>query len=122
MYLICPSSPGVSADGPTEKIQSGTSFSRQVRELSLRVGIGDPVGIHSGRRETLIQATSRISARSFTFQLANLSLDNGYAKGRIDEVRRAYEPNDLYERLFELHYRRGWPGEFPQTTSSERPN
>ncbi|KAK3939116.1 hypothetical protein QBC46DRAFT_365016 [Diplogelasinospora grovesii] len=41
-----------------EKIQTGTSFSTQLKELSLRAGMEVHVTVHSGRRETLIQATS----------------------------------------------------------------
>ncbi|KAK4032828.1 hypothetical protein C8A01DRAFT_50461 [Parachaetomium inaequale] len=50
--------PEVSADGPTEKIQRATSFSKQVKALSLRAGMEHGVTIHSFRREALIQATS----------------------------------------------------------------
>ena len=55
---ICdlPVFPEVSADGATKKIQTASSFSRQVRELSLRAGMENGVTIHSGRREALIKA------------------------------------------------------------------
>lgn len=58
--------PEVSVNGPSEKIQTGASFSRQLKELSLRKGMEAHVTIHSGRRETLIQATSKFSERQLT--------------------------------------------------------
>ena len=51
--------PEVSMDGLSQKIQTGASFSKQLKELSLRKGMEAHVTIHSGRRETLIQATSK---------------------------------------------------------------
>ncbi|RYO74330.1 hypothetical protein DL764_010855 [Monosporascus ibericus] len=56
--LDLPVFPEVSVNGPTEKIQTGTAFSSQLREVSLRAGMEIPVTVHGMRREALIQATS----------------------------------------------------------------
>lgn len=81
--LDLPVFPEVSAEGSTEKIQTATSFSTQVKGLSLRAGMENPVTIHSGRRETLIQRVKHFLDRSHRFQLANMSPDNGYAKDEL---------------------------------------
>ncbi|KAK3939345.1 hypothetical protein QBC46DRAFT_364849 [Diplogelasinospora grovesii] len=56
--LDLPVFPEISADGPTQKIQTGPAFSTQVKGLSQRAGMESPVTIHGIRRESLIQATS----------------------------------------------------------------
>lgn len=58
--LDIPIFPEVTVDGPTEKIQAGTAFSKQLKDVSLRAGMEVTPTIHSSRREALIQATSRI--------------------------------------------------------------
>ncbi|KAK0707790.1 hypothetical protein B0H67DRAFT_495372 [Lasiosphaeris hirsuta] len=56
--LDLPVFPEMSPDGLTQKIQSASAFCTQVRKLSLRAGMEQPVTVHGIRRESLIQATS----------------------------------------------------------------
>jgi hypothetical protein len=58
--LDCPIFPEVSVNGPKwDKIQTATSYGRQLNELSTRAGMQEPVKITSGRRQAIIKATGK---------------------------------------------------------------
>jgi hypothetical protein len=52
--------PEVSVNGPKwDKIQTATSYGRQLAELSTRAGMQEPVRVTSGRRQAIIKAVGK---------------------------------------------------------------
>jgi hypothetical protein len=87
--------PQMSADGPTDKIQSATSFHDQLRRLSERSGMENHVTIHSGRREALIIATGIRVSLSSRRKLFTLWLGLGYPKDELTKFAAHTNPNTL---------------------------